>query len=251
MVYKLTDIYSSEEIQLKLNALSESTGLHLDSVDFLQAMTHRSFVFGESSEPVEDNERLEFLGDSIANMIVTEYLYGEHQSWAEGRLSQSKSILVGTEVFADCARKLGLDNHLIMSETERNAGANNKSTVLEDAFEAFIGVYYQQFGLEACKDIFKSKLFPYVNDHLNNPELLNGKSLLMEHLQAEGFDLPVYEVIRERGLDHEKLFTMHVKVGGVVLAIDEGSSKKKVEKSIAFQAYQRILEDPTLIEGTI
>lgn len=246
--HKVTDVFSESELTFRLDSLSLDVGLDLRAVDFIQAMIHRSFVVNEASEPVEDLERLEFLGDSVANMIVSQYLYTHYPEWAEGQLSQAKAILISSYVFAECGKKLKLDRHIILSDTEQKAKAYNKTSVLEDVFEAFMGALFIHHGQDACQAIMQKVLIPYIPDYLKNPELLNGKSLLMEYLQKKQLPLPIYRVVNEEGLDHDKTFEIEVQVGNVSLGSALGSSKKKVEKQIALSAYFKIMENPEVLK---
>lgn len=249
--HKVISVFSESELTFRLESLSLDVGLDLRAVDFIQALVHRSYVINEASEPVEDNERLEFLGDSIANMIVSHHLYTQYPEWAEGQLSQAKAILISSYVFAECGKRLKLDRHIILSETEQKANAYNKTSVLEDVFEAFMGALFIHHGYDACFDIIQKVLIPYIPDYLKNPELLNGKSLLMEYLQKKQLPLPVYRVVSEEGFDHDKTFEIEVKVGSVSLGTALGSSKKKVEKQIALAAYFKIIENPQILKDLL
>jgi ribonuclease III len=251
MPLTLTQIFSEEELSFRLKSLSSDTDLDLDAVDYLKALTHRSYVVGDDSQPVEDNERLEFLGDSIANALVSEYLYNTYPNWDEGRLSQAKSILVSGAVYADCAKQLSLGKHLLLSKTEMMARAYDKESVLEDAFEAFMGCIYQLKGLQVCTQILKKTLFPRVKDHLSNPNLINGKSMLMEYLQKASLPLPEYRVIEEFGLEHQKTFVIRVFIANIPMAQGKGSSKKIVEKQVAMESYNMITENPEILKALL
>ena len=243
MRHKLTEIFNSQEIKSRLKSLSNDLEMELSEVIYLQALTHRSFIFGDASEAVEDNERLEFIGDGVANMIVGAKLYKLYPKWDEGELSQAKSILVSEEVFSQSAHKMNLVPHIIMSESEEQSGARERSNVSEDAFEAFIGAIFITQGLQACEKIFERFHFPNIDENLANPLLLNGKSLLMELCQKNKWPIPEYIQINETGLEHEKEFTFQVQIGNKVLAVGSGLSKKSVQKKIALNAYFQIMEN--------
>ena len=241
---KLEEIFDTSEIENRLESMSKSLNLPLNNILYLQAMTHRSFVYGEASVAVEDNERLEFLGDSVANMFVTQALYSQNLQWAEGELSQAKSILVSSKVFSKLALHFNLNEHIILSEGEFKAQANLRENVLEDAFEAFIGALYLDKGIEKVFDFLEKKFQPKFSEFLSDSQLLNGKSLLMEHCQKNSWPLPEYKVLNEYGLEHDKTFEIAVFIGSKELATGKGPSKKSVQKEIALSAYQWIVEHP-------
>ena len=200
----------------------------------LQALTHRSHSAESSREATEgDNEKLEFLGDAVLGMIVSEDLVREFPDWSEGQLSKSRSRLVNEGSLAEAARRLDLGSHLRLGRGEEKTGGREKPALLADAFEAILGAIYMDSGLEPAQHFVRRGLLDGV---LENEDRRQGysdsKSSLQEELQAKGQPAASYRVVEEKGPDHRKVFLVEVRAGKAI-ARGYGTSKKEAEQAAA------------------
>jgi ribonuclease-3 len=202
-----------------------------------QALTHRSLISNDAPDRAS-NERLEFLGDAVLGMVVSEELYRRFPDWSEGELTKAKSYVVSREVLAKKAEEIGLGKYLILSSGEEKSGGRRRKSIISDAFEALLGAIYFDAGLEEVKRIICHYLLRDMNEILTHRFHYNYKSWLLEHVQAEGESFPEYRVLRETGPDHKKEFTIEVVVNGRVLGRGKGLSKKRAEQKAALEAIQ-------------
>ena len=184
-----------------------------------------------------DNEQLEYLGDAVLGMLVSEHLTSTFAEWSEGQLSKSRARLVNAAALYAAALRLGLGNYLRLGKGEEKTGGREKPALLADAFEAVVAAIYLDAGLPAARQFVKRALLDLAMElqgsHL---ELSDHKSALQEFLQARGLPSPRYAVAREAGPDHQKTFWMQVDVPGLVNATGVGTNKKEAEQSAAAQA---------------
>jgi len=204
-----------------------------------RALTHRSYAHEQSLPPDHTYERLEFLGDAVLDVVISEYLYRNHAELDEGELTRIRSYLVNMNSLAEAARGLGLGEHLYLSRDERADGGEDKSSIIADALEALIGAVYLDRGLEeagrVCMRIFGDKLEEAVTGKLD----YDYKSQLQELLVKEKGVLPRYR-LREEGPDHRKVFHATVFAGDKKLGRGSGSSKKEAEQEAAREALRRL-----------
>ena len=221
-----------EELQSKL-------GYKFSNTDLLeQALKHRSYIYVYATEEgsIASNERLEFLGDAVLDLVVTEYLYKKFENKREGELTQIKSLLVSKVILAEKSRALGLGEYLYLSKEENLAGGRNRTSIIGDAFEALLGAIYLDGGLEAAAAFVNNVVMIDVDEILANGNYLNFKSLLLEHTQSEGQGHPRYLPISEEGPDHRKIFSVEVIVRGDHLGEGQGRSKKEAQQMAAKDA---------------
>jgi ribonuclease-3 len=209
-----------------------------------EAMTHRS-VCQNKSEKNFSNERLEFLGDAVLGLVVTDELYRRFPEHDEGRLTKAKSYLVSREVLSKQAEKMNLGQYLLVSNGEEKSGGRYRQSILADAFEAVIGAIYIDGGLEAVQQFIRRHLLREMDSLLKSKFHNNYKSWLLEHVQAKGEIVPEYRVVFEKGPDHHKEFTVEVILDGKGLGRGTGPSKKKAEQEAACQALQHLGVVPT------
>lgn len=211
---------------------------------FIQALMHRSFLEQHSEYDIS-NERLEFLGDAVLNLIVAEYLYKNFPQKDEGFLTKVRAKLVNRLALAEAADRINLGNFLLISKNLSSSFAVSSRTVLSDAMEALIGAVYMDNGLLSSKD-FISKVLIEPN---SKEELFlideNYKSQLLEYAQAKRFDNPIYNVLREEGPQHNRVFTVNVTIGKKEYGIGTGKNKKTAEQNAARIALQNIVEENT------
>lgn len=205
-----------------------------------QAMVHRSWIVGRELEYWQTNERLEFLGDSILNMLVTEHLFKLYPKLPEGDLSKKKSAVVSGKALAETARIWGLGNYLRVGRGEAKGGGREKDSLLADAFESVIGAVYLDGGLEPCRKILEKVLLPRITDIVTADDYVNFKSILLETLQARGRGMPDYRLFEEQGPEHQKMFHMQVFIQDIMLGEGRGASKKKAEQDAAKEAMGKL-----------
>ncbi len=236
----------------QLSALEASIGYRFRDLDLLRrALTHSSVA----SEPTRslgpdgqelisvrpDNEKLEFLGDSVLGFLVSEELFRRHPDQPEGQLTVIKSRVVNSAFLYRAARALNLGGYLILGRGEDRAGGREKKTVLADAVEALIAAVFLDGGIDAARSFVLHRILSA--DALEpgeDPSASNPKSALQQAAMALKLPLPRYQVLQETGPDHEKLFTVEVRVGKTVAATGEGSSKKTASVRAAAAAMNKL-----------
>jgi len=207
---------------------------------FIQALTHRSFL-EEHNDYDFSNERLEFLGDSVLNLIVGEYIFDSFPDKDEGFLTKIRAKLVNRIALAEAASQINLGNFLLVSKNLSNIYTNASKTVLSDAFEALIGAIYLDKDLEAARHfITKALITPNVKDGVYLIDE-NFKSQLLEYAQANKLEIPNYVVINEEGPQHDRIFTILVRLGNREVGSGKGKNKKSAEQNAARDAMNNIL----------
>ena len=223
-----------EELQEKLQYTFSNPGL------LVQALKHRSFVYAADESSIYSNERLEFLGDAVLDLVVTENLFKRFEKKREGDLTQIKSLLVSKVVLAEKGREFGLGEYLYLSKEENLAGGRNRTSIIGDAFEALLGAIYLDGGLDATQRFLSQTLLSRVDEILANGNYLNFKSALLEHTQSEGQGHPRYLVNAEEGPDHRKTFSVEVLIGGDRMGTGRGRSKKEAQQMAAKEALKKL-----------
>ncbi|MGE0865277.1 MAG: ribonuclease III [Vicinamibacterales bacterium] len=205
------------------------------------ALTHKSKAHEDPSGGVTDNESLEFLGDAVLGLVVSEALFRAFPSYSEGQKSKIKANLVSTATLAEMAELLGLGDHMILGRGEEKTGGRQKQALLADTCEALIAAIYLDGGLEPARQFLMRELASHIDD-ARQPEYFgrDHKSRLQERLQSLGRPLPSYRIASELGPDHRKLFHVEVVVGAEVLAQGAGRTKKEAEQEGARLALAEI-----------
>jgi len=221
-----------------------------DATLLSQALTHRSYLNcngnGNNGDvPEEDdnpcsNERLEFLGDSVLELVVNDFLYRQHPDFQEGELTKMKSLLVSRGVLAEQAKRLNLGRFLFMSDAERESGGSFRASILADGFEAVIGALYLDGGLRTAGWFVQESLLVDAGFILGSGSHVNYKSVLQENIQERMKTYPRYRIISETGPDHRKVFTVEVTVKGEQLGLGKGTNKKRAEQAAAKHALERV-----------
>ncbi len=228
-----TKTYPSNELPQKF---AKRIGLEFnDPLLMERALTHRSFL-NEHPDAIEDNERLEFLGDAVLDFIVGAWLYNELPEMPEGDLTKYRSALVHTERLADFALQINLGKALRLGKGEMQAGGKQKPALLCDAFEAVIGALYLDQGIDAVQDFIMPMLREAMEDIITNHKGEDPKSKLQEVVQAQSLPIPEYVVINELGPDHSKIYEIEVLVNGKALGKGSGTSKQGATKMAAQDA---------------
>lgn len=209
----------------------EFTNLEL----LITALTHRSYVNEHKKSVSEHNERLEFLGDAVLELVVTEYLYANF-SEPEGILTSWRAALVRTESIGDAGDKLGYGPLIRMSKGEKNGSERAHLQILANAFEAVIGAIYLERGYTAARDFIHANIIVKLDDILVSGSWRDPKSWLQEISQKVDNQTPVYKVLSEEGPDHDKVFTLGVFVGDKLMGQGTGPSKQVAQQQAARKA---------------
>jgi ribonuclease-3 len=190
-----------------------------------------------AEEPAESNEKLEFLGDAVLELVVSEELVREFPDWSEGQLSKSRARLVNATAISLSAQRLGIGKYLRLGRGEEKTGGRNKPALLADAYEALIAAVYLDGGLEAARGFVRRSLVEgAITVEAERLGHTDHKSALQEFLQSRGMSPGAYHVIAETGPDHQKTFRVEVRIAGQVSAAGCGKTKKEAEQSAAIAA---------------
>jgi len=200
-----------------------------------RALTHRSFA-NEHDDVLEDNERLEFLGDAILDFLVGAWLYDHYPEMKEGDLTRLRSALVRTEQLAEFARSVDLGRAMRLGRGEDDGGGRERTALLCGTFEALVGALYLSSGLSSVKQFVEPMLVSAVGQILASHDEQDPKSLLQEWIQAQGYDHPIYRTVTANGPDHAKIFEVEVIVNGEIRGHGSGQSKQAAAKSAAREA---------------
>jgi ribonuclease-3 len=219
--------------------LAEVSGAPVDESLLLRALTHRSYAYENGGLP--NNERLEFLGDSVLGLVVTDTLYTAHPDLPEGQLAKLRAAVVNMRALADVARTLGLGDHLLLGRGEESTGGRGKASILADTMEAVIGTVYLSAGMSAAAALVHHLLDPLMAHSATMGAGLDWKTSLQELAAASGVGVPEYRV-DEEGPDHEKTFHARAVVGQEVLGTGTGRSKKEAEQRAAELAWRELTE---------
>jgi len=202
-----------------------------------RALTHRSFAYENGGLPT--NERLEFLGDAVLGVVVTEKLYVTHPDLSEGRLAKLRAAVVNARALAGVGRAIGLGQHIKLGRGEQSTGGRNKASILSDTVEAVLGAIHMSGGFEVSSDVVHKLFDPLIEAASAMGAGLDWKTSLQELSAEHGLGVPEY-VIADDGPDHMKTFTAQVRVGEQLYGNGVGRSKKEAEQAAAETAYSEI-----------
>ena len=223
-------------------ALEKLLGYHFKDENLLvKALKHRSYVYTEEgSDRIESNERLEFLGDAVLELLVTDYLFRRFEDKGEGDLTQMKSQLVSRNALARQADRLGVGTFVLLSEDEREANGGQRPSILCDALESLIGAIYLDGGLEAARSFVQRVVLTDFDRIVQQDANFNFKSKLLEYSQGMGNGHPRYLVHAEEGPDHDKIFSVEVCITGQRMGWGRGKSKKEAQQMAAKDALESL-----------
>lgn len=220
-----------------MTSLEERLGHRFGRPDLLAlALTHRSVSADDPSRA--DNERLEFLGDAVLQLVVTDLLYHDYPDLAEGKLAKTRASVVSRPLLAEIAYQLDLGSHLDLAPAEERTGGRSKDSILADALEALIGAVFLDAGFEVARRIVETLFGDQVAERAKRPGVRDYKTRLQEILAQTG-QRPVYQVVGE-GPDHERRFSAVVTVEDRILGSGDGSSKKQAEQAAAREAIEAL-----------
>lgn len=214
-------------------------GYHFRDESLLElALTHRSYHRqNENSRP--SNERLEYLGDSVLGLIIADRLYNDYPRVREGKLTKIKAMLVNETTLSTIGKQTKLNDHILLSPEEERLGGRDRSSIISDAFESIIGAAYLDGGLDAARDIVLRLIYLKKDEITSDESQKNYKGELLELIQARGNGMPRYDVVWEKGPDHEKEFKVVVYVANQNIGTGVGMSKKEAEQKAAAMALEK------------
>jgi len=221
----------------QLAELSTRLGVALDPELLERALTHRSYAYEHGGLPT--NERLEFLGDAVLGLVVTESLYRRHPDLSEGQLAKLRAAVVNMRALADVGRELELGEFIRLGRGEESTGGRDKSSILADTVEAIIGAIYIEHGFETATAAVHGHVDELIDESASLGAGLDSKTSLPEPTSEYGMRVPVYE-ITEDGPDHATEFTAEVVIGGVVYGKGRGHNKKEAEAGAAAAAWRAL-----------
>jgi len=220
--------------------LEKKLGLKFKDWHLLRiAFVHRSYLNEHKSSKQESNERLEFLGDAVLELAVTEYLYINYPN-PEGELTNWRSALVKGEMLAKIAGELGLGEYLYLSHGEESSGGRTKDYLLANTFEAVIGVIYLELGYKKAKKFIEKFLLIHLKNILETGDHIDAKSKFQEIAQEKAGVTPIYQLLHDEGPDHDKVFTMGAYIEDRIVGKGKGNSKQSAEQKAAEDGLKRL-----------
>ena len=207
---------------------------------YKKALTHSSYTKEKELPHTDCYERLEFLGDAVLKLTISDVLFKLYPDSPEGELSKIRGIIVSDNTLADIAKKNGLPELIIMSRHEEKQGCRKLNSICACAFEAILGAYYLDGKFDEIVKFIEKTFQPYIDDVKNHFEKFNAKAILQEFTQGQTKNTPVYTVINESGPQHRKEFEIEVKYNDEVLAVEKGSTKKEAEQKCAYSACKKL-----------
>lgn len=218
--------------------LQERIGYKFKSESLLKkALCHSSYVYEKSWPRGECNERLEFLGDAVLEMISSGFLYNKFDEVPEGELTKLRASLVCEPALAYDAREIGLDSFILLGHGEERTGGRKRDSIVSDACEALIGAIYLDGGIEAAEKFILSFV---LNDIEHKKLFYDSKTALQELTQSAGWGVPDYEITGQSGPDHARVFTAQVSLGEKILGTGEGTTKKHAQQKAAYNALLKL-----------
>ena len=230
----------SSERKVELKSFLKGIKVKFRDLNLLNlALTHKSYVTNTKSV-LKDNERLEFLGDSVLGIVTTEYLYRKYPEYNEGDLAKIKSFVVSENVLSKIALKIELNKYILISKGEELSGGRSKKGILADCFEAFLGSLYLDTNLEKTKGFIVNFIAEEVELVVEDKHEKDYKTILQEFVQKAHKQCPIYRLKSEEGPEHNKIFNIEVLIGDNVIGSGRGRSKKDAEKNAAKKGYMKI-----------
>ena len=205
----------------------------------VNAMTHSSYINEKKLKKSDCNERLEFLGDAVVELISSEYLFVMHKDRPEGELTKMRASMVCEKALAFCAREIELGEYLLLGKGEDATGGRKRDSITSDALEALIGAIYLDGGFASAKEFVRNLI---LNDLEGKRLFYDSKTILQEQIQATADKSITYHLVKEEGPDHNKSFTVEVLVGDEKLGSGVGRTKKAAEQEAAYKAILKLKE---------
>lgn len=233
---------NSYERKIVLDELQRVIDYRFKNIELLnRALTHSSYANEHKKSNISYNERLEFLGDSVLSLVVSDYIYEKYSNYPEGELTKLRATVVCESSLAFIAKKIGLGKYLLLGKGEEVTGGRERESILADAFEAIIGAIYCDNGLDCAKDVIINLFEKTISCAVNDGNLfIDYKTQFQEVLQKTSKSQIAYKIIKEEGPDHNKIFFAEVRVDNRIYGNGFGKSKKEAEQMAAKMAMKRM-----------
>jgi len=233
------EIMKKKMMMKKFEKFEKEIGVNFKNKDLLtQAFCHRSYLNENTDFNLSNNERLEFLGDAVLELIITENLYVNQPEKSEGELTNWRAALVNTNMLSKIAGELGYNDFLLLSKGEEKEKGKARQCILANTFEAVLGAIYLDQGIEVCRKFIEKNLLKELSNIEKNELFKDDKSRFQEESQERAGITPIYKVLGEEGPDHDKVFTIGVFLDKELVAKDTGSSKQEAEIKAAKKALE-------------
>jgi ribonuclease-3 len=225
----------------KLNEFEEKINYSFkNKKNIILALTHSSYANENRNEKLQSNERLEFLGDAVLNIIISETIYNNYSNLSEGQLTKVRANIVCEQSLVICSNNIEIGKFLLLGKGEDLSGGRTRTSILSDAFEAVIGAVYMDGGMKNAKKFVLQQMEHLIKDSVSGIIFLDYKTQFQEIVQKDGEKKIIYEIIEEKGPDHDKEFVAQVKVMDSVVGKGKGKSKKEAEQAAAKAAMETI-----------
>lgn len=225
----------------KLICLENAIGIRFRDLNMLnQAFIHPSYTNEQNLGHLKNNQRLEFLGDAVLELVISHFLFDEYDYLTEGQMTKLRALTVCEPSLDEVARNLNLGSLLILGKGEENTGGRYKSSILADTLEALIGAIYIDQGLDTARSFILKNLEPRIRKAMAGEVYIDYKTSLQEFIQRQSTERVLYKTIKEEGPDHDKVFYVNVVWNGKILGEGVGRSKKEAEQLAAKEALERI-----------
>lgn len=205
-----------------------------------EALTHSSFSNEKKDESVHNNERLEFLGDAVLSIVISDYLFKNHTNLPEGELTKIRSKIVCETTLGECAKLIELGSFMFFGKGEEMTGGRQRISILADAFEAVIAAIYLDGGMEAARKFIMCTMKEQIDNAITGKVFLDYKTHLQEIVQVKKDNRIKYEIIGEEGPDHSKIFYTQVKLNDSIIGYGKGRSKKEAEQEAAKMGISKV-----------
>ena len=225
------------EFKKRLTCLEKIFKIKITTPEYFEkALTHSSFTRENDLGLFDNYERLEFLGDSVLKLCVSEILYKKFPEYQEGELTKIRSIIVSDNTLAEVAEKIGLGTLIVLGKQEEKTGGRERKSIMACAFESVLGAYFLDKKYEELSKFLERKFKPFIKDVDEHFEKFNAKAVLQEYTQGLNKKTPEYKIIEEKGPEHNKIFIVEVSYMEEILATGEGKTKRQAEQDAAYRA---------------
>ncbi|TCO79008.1 ribonuclease III [Marinisporobacter balticus] len=226
----------------ELKAFMEKLQYTFENIDLLnEGLTHSSYANENRKRNMKYNERLEFLGDSVLSIVISDYLYNHLSTLQEGELTKIRASIVCEPSLANCSVAMNMGKYLLLGKGEEVTGGRDRVSILADAFESIIGAIYLDGGLNKARQFVLKSLENTIVNAIEGKVFKDYKTHLQEVIQSMNTEKIMYEVVNEEGPDHNKVFHVHVKIGSHVAGCGSGKSKKEAEQNAAKEALKKVI----------
>lgn len=224
-----------------LSDLEKNLGYAFHNQKLLEnALTHSSYANEKWKNGLASNERLEFLGDSVLSVVISENIYNNYSHLSEGEMTKFRANVVCEASLEKCASRLKVGQYLLLGKGEENSGGRNRTSILSDAVEALIGAIYIDGGFENAKKFVLDQMKKIIEESIKGEIFMDYKTQLQEIIQKSNEQTITYEIIGEKGPDHSKVFVSQVKLDNEVIGVGEGRTKKEAEQMAAKASLKKI-----------